>query len=437
MQQDAQVPARRSDIAELWAEVMSVPRAIRKAVGDHRSGAARRRRVLAHARPLFEGRSAFDAVLRGSHPAAALVRTRFRVLAGDAVRHELRADRFNAVAVTGMVIGFLVPLLAAPAMAESAAVEAKVFYGIAIYAGTLVVLGAVIAVGKMFPRAFLITCWLIPAATASLCFYLPDILRDTALPSAAAAPVLSRGDLGPIALSALAWSAVIVLGIVLFVVLSTALFDLYNDARTGPDALAFMYTLGLATLIGRSPERRLDRAARLRTARQLERIAEVFGVRMKRSLALPDPVSRAQLHAQLDVVAASIRSYQVDVAAPTQAGWPEIRRLTQQIMLTVCTGAVGAWPMRRATDATPGRSRLRAAVHVLRSIVVALLPLAVALPLNAAGYLEPAAFGRTVVTIALVWAVIGILAVMDPLLSSRLQATKDIMSVFKTDAAKK
>jgi hypothetical protein len=64
---------------------------------------------------------------------------------------------------------------------------------------------------------------------------------------------------------------------------------------------------------------------------------------------------------------------------------------------------------------------------------VALAPIAIVLALLWRGVLSDDAFGRTVVA-AVSWAAVSLLMALDPLLVSRLSATRDLVSVLRGEA---
>ena len=96
--------------------------------------------------------------------------------------------------------------------------------------------------------------------------------------------------------------------------------------------------------------------------------------------------------------------------------------------VSLADGAWDAIPTAETPASTP-RRRLQQAAQILRGIVVSALPLAALFGLNTLGVTIPVAFAQYVYLGAFLWAAIGLIALLDPLYSAKLEALKNVVQL--------
>ena len=383
---------------------------------------SRQQRVLRAAREWHSSAESFQLSSLPGNPHGATVRTRFRRLCVAAARDDVRwaVYRDTVAAVSAFV--FLFGAIGSAAVVGRGDAAGRALFALGVFfVISALFIGFYEPVSRIRPSSAVPALFVVSAVVAGIAFTAGAEFR----------PELSRENFDRAVLSCLAWGALQVAGLVAAVFLLALTDSFGREWRVSPDVIAFRRVVRLMAIVAARPDRRAELERRARGARLIGSLADDFQVRMGRALAVPDAANDALLREKLRQIASSIRSYQIDIVAPGPESWANLRNLARQTLFVRCTGSLGAWGMRPSDAQPKKRTRLLAAGRHLRSLVVAVLPLSILIPLNILGYLKPDAVARTAMTIGVIWAIVGLLAIVDPLFSARLQATKDIASLFK------
>lgn len=233
-------------------------------------------------------------------------------------------------------------------------------------------------------------------------------------------------------------SALTLLPLTLFVLVGVILVEGERrwSIRRYPDVITFRALLIVLRRLNVSEKSLADTSRRKEVVNKLEGAVRVVEQNLTRSLHLPHPSSAQAAEDKIAKIANWMRSYEMTVAFPETNSWAELKKMLAAVMSALCTGNWGALPLRHVNATVPRRRWLRLVATGVRSLVVALMPLAVVLALNEANLMVQGAAGRAITTAAAVWTVLGVLLVIDPMLANRIQATKDLTLAFKADEKK-
>lgn len=269
------------------------------------------------------------------------------------------------------------------------------------------------------------------------CLFLPEIFVNSELPHGSltnpAVPAEKGAtalDIANFVLSCAAWAAILLIGAYALGLARDA-YLARLDRKYGVDVAIFRNTVYLAQWLSSAPKRRAEINERVYGAQQLAIIARGFEKSLAKMLHVPSRNSGTVLRERLNEIGASIRSYELEAIAPSESNFADLKRLSEQVIVVLCTGSLAAYSMRKLPATAGGRVRLLSAIHVLRSLFIATLPAGVLGSLKALGYL-PSQIAATAFTVAAIWGIVGILSAIDPLISTRIQTTKDLFSVFKS-----
>ena len=218
--------------------------------------------------------------------------------------------------------------------------------------------------------------------------------------------------------------------------MTLAPFLAYWDRRNEAEILVVSTLLRILIALDGPEYRLMNPKGRSRVGEDLEYSIRLIEFILNRTSRSPG-VSRSEVAAsRVKQIVTWMRWHQVAWAIPEMGTAADVRRMSLAVVRAVCTGRFGALPIRVVDAGVREKSLVKISLQFLRSLVVALTPLLAAILLDRFGVLGKDAAARTVVTVAAVWAVLGILAIVDPLVNSRVQATRDIMSIFKADPKK-
>lgn len=240
-------------------------------------------------------------------------------------------------------------------------------------------------------------------------------------------------------------SGILLAGVVILPLIgSVVLWELFAilqqryDTRRYSDALALDALMSVLNDLHLPEHRFADSAVRRRAAYHLEFATRVIELDLRRAARISDVAIDEAAVVRIRQITRWMHMQQLSLTLPDVDNLFELRRMVRAAVSAVCTGRFGALPLKviELNDTGGGGHWARTSLAYLRSLLVALIPLGSVIALDRAGILAKDVAGRTIVTAAAVWAIIGVLSAFDPLLPTRVQATKDIMSIFKPDAKK-
>ena len=166
-----------------------------------------------------------------------------------------------------------------------------------------------------------------------------------------------------------------------------------------------------------------DLGQRVRIAAHLERAAETFEDGLARRFRPDDAVTKDWLKNELRRKAGAIRQLKQNVYFPTGGGQQSLPDKCQTLLTHILTGDWNALP---SADIQPPKSlplleRLR---RLGQRLFNAFLPLLVLIALRGRVSIEPTT-STYLWTVAVAWAVLGILTITDPAIEGKVQALKD------------
>ncbi|MFD1050830.1 hypothetical protein ACFQ1S_37515, partial [Kibdelosporangium lantanae] len=127
----------------------------------------------------------------------------------------------------------------------------------------------------------------------------------------------------------------------------------------------------------------------------------------------------------------AVRATTLWIALPNSGTYADLQRLLFQLMRSLLTGAYDNLPL---APPVPAVVRRRVVLSVVRSAVIGLVPGAVLLVVHFFGVNLAALIGdsgvATAKTLAVVWAAVTVLLLIEPNLKERLDAVKSVKGLF-------
>jgi hypothetical protein len=160
----------------------------------------------------------------------------------------------------------------------------------------------------------------------------------------------------------------------------------------------------------------------------LEQSAICLSIGIPKSAALPTLANRAILQEKCSGAANAIRALQVGVALPDSKTQEHLETVVLETTVAVAHDTLDSLPRETASDNIGRRSRV---MQVVRTVIVSIVPLVVLLTMRYAGLRLSSAFNNWAIIIAIIWAVITILSLLDPLYESRLKVMGDFISTIR------
>jgi hypothetical protein len=170
-----------------------------------------------------------------------------------------------------------------------------------------------------------------------------------------------------------------------------------------------------------------DVAAKALVCHRLDRIREIIGVQLPRALQLSGPNARPVVQAHFDGVAAFIDQMQVSVALADDSTLPELRESIGFLITALLLGEYAALPVAPVTSPSAA-SRLRRLSSVLRTVAAGAVPAACVAGAWLAGVPLPRVILTWAIVVALAWAVITLVSVLDPTYRTRLEDLRELIS---------
>jgi hypothetical protein len=128
--------------------------------------------------------------------------------------------------------------------------------------------------------------------------------------------------------------------------------------------------------------------------------------------------------------AAAVREKQIWIALPGERTRQDLLEFFMQIVSAIGTGLYDELPMGEVAGVS-ARGRVKAVGNTLRVIAGAIVPVALAISLQRAGYMPSGAAGVGIFVAASTIAVVSIMTLIDPSFIGRLTNAKDFMTILK------
>lgn len=199
--------------------------------------------------------------------------------------------------------------------------------------------------------------------------------------------------------------------------------------RRYPGVVVFAELQVITMLLG-SRERSLsDTHIQNEINERLERAAICLQRGVANSMNISTPNGRGILQLRLDRTAARLREYQVWVALP-RADTRDV--LLSEIAQACAVFSVGFYDLLPETDipALSAREYASTVGKVLRGVIAGIFPLFALWSVRQLDLLPQGALGNSLTVTAIVWAVVSVVGLIDPLYSGKIAALKDVMSIL-------
>ncbi|MFF4189963.1 hypothetical protein [Nonomuraea sp. NPDC001831] len=256
------------------------------------------------------------------------------------------------------------------------------------------------------------------------CFPAVLYLRHTAGP-AWAVELAGRGWL-PIPQSIGTVSCALVLGMI---PVKVVMWQWDRESRTPPTEPLFEQ---LAAVLARAePDRRgqLAPGARREILALLGRVAFLLRVGIPTVARGGTPLTRAVVRARAVEAAKAVIDLQLWVALPSPTAYDDLRTRVAELTRTVITGEYDRLPTRDTTPEETRRSWHARVLETVRTLVIALLPVAGLVTADRLGLRLPAPFDDGAMIAVVAWAVVLLLGLLDPNFASHLAAARDLTTL--------
>lgn len=202
-------------------------------------------------------------------------------------------------------------------------------------------------------------------------------------------------------------------------------FRLYRAARY---AVLHELILALVSLSGGSTESsRPDSKRHIIT--HLERAAIYLQIGIPKSTMLQSPTGRAILQQRCDEAANAIRSLQTDIAFPGSKTHENAKFAVAHAVVSVAQDNLEAMPKKNVCTKRGGR--LIRIVLAIRTIAISGIPLGVLIIVRYADLNLSSEFENWAIVIAILWAIITVLSLLDPLYATRIKTMSDLISAIR------
>jgi hypothetical protein len=159
----------------------------------------------------------------------------------------------------------------------------------------------------------------------------------------------------------------------------------------------------------------------------LEEVAKGIETTLPKAVPLTHSFTRSEFRQRCNQAAAELRLMQMRLALSNENTLVELQRETYDFISAIATGDYGVMP---AAD-LPMDRKSRRILSVIKNIIVAFIPIVSIIIIRYVGVRFSSAFGNWVVVVALIWAIISILSILDPLYKSKISDLRDVASIVR------
>lgn len=161
----------------------------------------------------------------------------------------------------------------------------------------------------------------------------------------------------------------------------------------------------------------------------LEQAAVYLSLGIPNSAALPSIASRTILQEKCSGAAGAIRALQVAVMLPDPKTYENLRATVARAIIAVAQDNLESLPRENVT--TIERRGLSRIAPVFRTIIISAIPLAVLFVMRYASLSLSATFNNWAIAVGILWAVITLLSMLDPLYATRIKTMGDLISAIR------
>lgn len=167
-----------------------------------------------------------------------------------------------------------------------------------------------------------------------------------------------------------------------------------------------------------------------RICHQLEQAASYLENGIPRAIALPDPRAKLAIQQRCQASAAQLRNIQTSVIIANDDTIDNVKRQISLFIAAIVQGKYDLLPAANSLEAQT-RDRKTAYLQILKTTIVAIIPFACLLGVKYAGIKISAGFSDWATVIAIIWASITFISLLDPLYKARLTTIQDFISAIR------
>jgi hypothetical protein len=209
--------------------------------------------------------------------------------------------------------------------------------------------------------------------------------------------------------------------------------DLYSErqrARSAPEEIVFS---GLRYAISRLSDGASfhHREFRSQIARRIHESATILELRGSAMVSVGDAGRVRTVETRMKEAAAVLHSYEVWLALPEFATRDVLLQELSRFIVTFCGGHFGELP-RATLPPTPSHPSQAAVGRTVRTLITALMPAALLFLFTQLGLHPLAPMWNVMIAGSLLWAIVNLMALLDPGYTTKIATIKDLASIAQT-----
>lgn len=185
------------------------------------------------------------------------------------------------------------------------------------------------------------------------------------------------------------------------------------------------YTLGR---LSESPALIRDLTFKADVARAIELAAAYLQNKIPKSLLLPDASARSAFQSKCTSSALALRSIQVEIAVSGEDSLDDIKRMISIFIIGIATGNYAMLPDGK--DPAQKEHKIEP-INIVKGLLAALSPMALLIATRHMGLALTNGAKNWAVIIALLWAAISIVPMIDPLYRAKIIELQSLISAFR------
>ncbi len=150
---------------------------------------------------------------------------------------------------------------------------------------------------------------------------------------------------------------------------------------------------------------------------------------LPRAAGITDPTLDQALREQLGASARYLQEVQMRVILADEKTYDEVRAAITHYIYAIALGQYNLLPVGSSIE--PKTSKFHRSVMLIRTFIVALIPLGCIVAVRYAGFSLSSQFTGWAVIVAVTWAAITLISTLDPLYKTRLTDVRDLISSIR------
>lgn len=223
--------------------------------------------------------------------------------------------------------------------------------------------------------------------------------------------------------------AIVAVSMVLIVIIDAAMDT--SLAKRRPDIVVTGTLIRLLRNLHRAPQRFDSVRVKGLVCRDLEQVAVYLQIRLPAALAVPDPLTRENLRLHCDDAATYLRQLQVRVALGDDSTASDLPVIVARYIAIFALSEYGLLPTMAA--ATFKRAVTARVFRVTKKLLVAVIPIGCVIAARHFGVTLAGPLDDVVVLVALLWAAVNLVSIVDPGYRARIEDMNDLVSIFRKD----